>query len=227
MALSAEERKARKNAARNLKYATDPEYARKEKEKSAAYRKLNPEKVSELKKRCRLKKLEEYKEKRKIYYWKNPEILRAKSRAYALENKETLKEKNKIYREKNKARLSQRTKLYTDEQKAAASKRACQWAKKYPEKVQIRGNNRRARKKLAAGKPSKDIYDKLMILQKGTCVCCRVSLKDVKVHIDHIVPLSKGGTNDDLNMQLLCQTCNNRKHAKHPIDFMQENGYLL
>ncbi|MGL4943487.1 MAG: HNH endonuclease [Thermoguttaceae bacterium] len=28
------------------------------------------------------------------------------------------------------------------------------------------------------------------------------------MHVDHIVPRSKGGTNDDDNLQTLCQKCN-------------------
>jgi 5-methylcytosine-specific restriction endonuclease McrA len=30
-----------------------------------------------------------------------------------------------------------------------------------------------------------------------------------------------------LNLQLLCQPCNNQKHVKHPVDFMREKGFLL
>lgn len=33
-------------------------------------------------------------------------------------------------------------------------------------------------------------------------------------HIDHIVPLARGGTNDSANLQLLCETCNLRKGSK-------------
>lgn len=46
-------------------------------------------------------------------------------------------------------------------------------------------------------------------------------------HVDHIQPLALGGSNDKTNLQLLCPTCNTKKSAKHPIDFMQSRGLLL
>lgn len=55
---------------------------------------------------------------------------------------------------------------------------------------------------------------------------CRVKLMGI-FHRDHIIPLDLGGTNDIRNIQLLCPPCNGEKHAKHPIDWAQENGLLL
>lgn len=62
--------------------------------------------------------------------------------------------------------------------------------------------------------------------QRWKCAICRTGIKR-KYHVDHIVPLALGGEHKPENIQLLCPTCNVRKSAKHPVDYMQERGFLL
>jgi 5-methylcytosine-specific restriction endonuclease McrA len=49
--------------------------------------------------------------------------------------------------------------------------------------------------------------------QRGKCACCGEYLNG-KFEVDHIIPLSRGGTNFPENIQLLKPICNKRKAAK-------------
>ena len=45
------------------------------------------------------------------------------------------------------------------------------------------------------------------------CRECGATNKETTLHIDHIKPVSKGGTNDIDNLQTLCETCNLAKYT--------------
>lgn len=106
-------------------------------------------------------------------------------------------------------------------------KRCREWFAKNPGKRVIYEQNRRARIRDAGGKLSHGLTERLFKLQRGRCACgCKQPLGD-DFHRDHIVPLTLGGTNTDDNIQLLRSQCNNQKYNKHPIEFMQQKGFLL
>ena len=63
------------------------------------------------------------------------------------------------------------------------------------------------------GKVSKDIKHKLYGLQEGRCNGCIQYFEFRHFHKDHIEPRSKGGPDDDANLQLLCGHCNILKGA--------------
>ena len=52
---------------------------------------------------------------------------------------------------------------------------------------------------------------------RGRCALCGSGITlelEASPHIDHIVALAKGGTNDLCNLQLLCDVCNRKKAAR-------------
>ena len=113
----------------------------------------------------------------------------------------------------------------SNREKVRASNTA--WAAANPEAKRINRQNRRARKIESGGRLSQGLAERLFKLQRGKCACgCKQSL-GTDYHLDHIMPLALGGTNTDENIQLLRSTCNQQKHAKHPVDFMQSRGFLL
>lgn len=106
----------------------------------------------------------------------------------------------------------------------AESNRA--WRRANPDLCRANSRNYKARKKGAVGThTAADIAD-IRRLQRDRCAMCGVHLYG-KGHVDHIRALVNGGTNDRRNIQILCQPCNNRKHAKDEFEFARLNGLLL
>ena len=51
------------------------------------------------------------------------------------------------------------------------------------------------------------------------CQLCGNTKNDERLEVDHIVPRSKGGTNDPSNLQVLCAPCNRGKSNRDDTDF--------
>lgn len=60
------------------------------------------------------------------------------------------------------------------------------------------------------------------------CEACGRSNEDGALHIDHIIPRERGGTNDSWNLQVLCETCNTQKRNLDDTDFsaIRESYFL-
>ena len=84
---------------------------------------------------------------------------------------------------------------------------------------------RRARERNAKGKFTAKQITELHEQQYFKCNICKCCIQN-KFHVDHIMPLKLGGNNDISNIQLLCQSCNLKKGAKHPNQFLKELGLL-
>ena len=207
------------------------EYYESNKEKILAqtskYAKDNADRVKETYKAWREKNAERMKEHRAAYYQANKERIQAQHREYRERNREEYLAHGRAYYSDNREVLSAKFAAYRAEHSEQAKEYSAEWRKNNQERVRILRHNYESRKKTNGGTLSKDIVSRLMSRQKGKCPICKVDLKVTGNHLDHIIPLKLGGLHEDRNMQLTCPRCNCRKQAKHPINFMQEMGYLL
>lgn len=90
------------------------------------------------------------------------------------------------------------------------------WQQAHPESAKASAHRRRAH--AIANTPKGEHYTMADVKlqyksQKGKCWHCGVKLNDV-YHIDHFVPLAKGGTNSANNIVVSCPKCNLSKNDK-------------
>lgn len=80
-----------------------------------------------------------------------------------------------------------------------------------PYRERVRAARRRARKVNATGAYRLAEWQALCASYGNRCLCCGAT---GKLSADHVIPLSRGGTNDIGNIQPLCQSCNSSKGTK-------------
>lgn len=56
----------------------------------------------------------------------------------------------------------------------------------------------------------------------GRCALCGVTKNERPLDVDHIIPRSRGGKNEQANLQVLCSKCNRTKGNKDDTDFRGE-----
>jgi 5-methylcytosine-specific restriction endonuclease McrA len=97
--------------------------------------------------------------------------------------------------------------------------------------VRALNHKRKARRAGAKGSHTKAEIKELLQQQNNLCAnpYCRIDISGVDPktgrsmrHLDHIVPLVKGGSNSIENLQWLCITCNTSKHDKDQDEWLEE-----
>ena len=129
----------------------------------------------------------------------NRELMRAQERARYRENPEPHRARGRLYYHAHR------------EQQRESTRR---WNERNPERLralrQVGWMRRQARELAAAGIATADQLMARIAYYGGKCWLCGTAATE----IDHVIPLSRGGTNWPANLRPACRSCNARKSAR-------------
>lgn len=160
-------------------------------------------------------------------YYSKPKELNKKTREYYQKHRqEVLKQKNEYYL-KNKERIRRYNADYYQKNREFALEYASMYQKEHPEVATAIQHKRRARKLGGEGSYTIEELNALFEQQEGFCYYCKELLYssfDKQIHVEHMTPLCRGGTNSIDNIVLSCSKCNFSKHTKTAEEFLAQLG---
>lgn len=139
------------------------------------------------------------------------------------------KDKHKKYRKENSEKIKKSQRAWYEKNKEVVLNRNTDWAKKNGKKVKIIKNryykknkslfliycnNRRTKENENGGYITLEQWNDLKSKFDYTCPMCKKREPEIILTIDHIVPISKGGSGWIYNIQPLCRVCNSLKSVK-------------
>lgn len=149
----------------------------------------------------------------KISREKHLEARRAQKREYQRENREKMNRTSREWAEKNRPRVYAAIRKYRASGRSLEMERARRKANPEPARARVR--TRRARLQGAEGTHTSEDVERLLQSQRHRCAACGGCVAS-GYHVDHKVPVSRGGSNWPDNLQILCPRCNLSKGARTP-----------
>ena len=174
--------------------------------KTLLWQKLNREKTNAKNKRWRSRNPEYYKRR----YKANPEIIKESARLWVLANPEKAMETARRWRLANKNKIKEDKRRYR---------------KANRNRINERHRRRRHTKNENGGSYTIQEWRELVEQTGNRCLCC--GRTDKPLTVDHVIPVSRGGSSDISNIQPLCLSCNSRKCDYHTTDYRKVGSYAL
>lgn len=155
---------------------------------------------------------EDRKAHRKRYYQQNRERLDAQNKAWFEANKDRHRGYTRKWRENNADKIREYSVRYQEENLERIREANRKHYQNNKDAAFARAATRRARKRGAFVErvSPQVVFDR----DEGVCQICKEPIGDQVWHIDHVIPLAKGGLHCYANVQLSHGICNLQKHSK-------------
>lgn len=134
------------------------------------------------------------------------------------EKPEVIKQRKADHYSENRDRLVKKQALYNEMNREQICARAQQRRSDDPDRYREQDHKKRAIRLQATGTHTTGDIAQRYAAQQGRCWWCKKKVGK-KYHVDHIFALARGGTNGPENICISCPNCNQRKHAKSPLEF--------
>lgn len=150
--------------------------------------------------------IEHYRAKAREWHHQNKELKNNRTKQWAAQNPEKRKEINRRWRKANSSYLAERMVQYRKNNPDSYKN----WVKDNPEMARANWAKRRARELNAT---THHISQKeIRRMYKSPCFYCKETGK--KMHLDHVIPISRGGNHSIGNLVPACWKCNQSKNNK-------------
>lgn len=192
---------------------TIDEKKQKKKESDKRYRELYLERCKENNKQWRLANPEKIKESRRQDYIKNFKRYKELARKWIEAHPDKIKEIKNRWLEKNREKARKSVDRYRKQYPEKVKENFNSWRKRNRGKVAVQDHRRRAKKSGNGGSFTAGEWELLKKQYGYTCPMCNKKEPEIKLTIDHVIPINKGGINRIENIQPLCKSCNSKKHT--------------
>jgi 5-methylcytosine-specific restriction endonuclease McrA len=148
-------------------------------------------------------------------------------RKYQEEHKEEISEYKKRWAAENEESVSASRRKHYERYREEIIARSKKWAEDNPEKVrQAKADNcrkRRAARHASPGSFTAEEFEAMCDAYGNRCLACDDT--EAVLEADHVVPLTRGGTDDIRNILPLCGSCNRKKFVAI-IDYRSDANIL-
>ena len=168
----------------------------------------NRHRMRDAEQRYREKNRERLREYHREWREQNPDIVKAQKAAWLEKNHERKKQLDREYGKANRAKNNLATRKYRERNPEKIKQFERNWRLANPQKVLLQSHKRRALKNQnGVFLVTKKDVKKLM---QQNCVYCGSPAE----HLDHVIPIARGGKHSIGNLAPACAFCNMSKGAK-------------